>query len=336
MKTVVICPKAKGNTFTVCSYAARETGADLKILSRDTDLNLSDYDGIIFGSGVYAGKLHKSLSVLLGTLKKDAVKPGCRLYLFLTWFGRGHSDSDAFREAGHILSENGLLLEPDTASCFGAGFGFIRTGHPDEADLRNMLTWVKRIMTQQSAAVSDDGLPFITHIDDFVYPPAPIHTIRDTARGIILKDGRIALMHIVGTDKFGVRDHWETPGGGIETGETPEAALRREIQEELGCTIDNIRPIGRISNDYNLIGRCDRASFFLAEAGDFSTPHYTDEEKTLFKNVDWIPASEIVSRYENYSVTAPDGTKTGVGNCGRIIHRRDLIMIKRALDMIHC
>lgn len=43
---------------------------------------------------------------------------------------------------------------------------------------------------------------------------------------------------------------WEFPGGKIEPGETKQAALQREITEELGCTIEVGREVTTTTHEY--------------------------------------------------------------------------------------
>jgi 8-oxo-dGTP diphosphatase len=68
-------------------------------------------------------------------------------------------------------------------------------------------------------------------------PRTPI----DVAVGVLIEaDGRF-LMTSRPTGKV-YADHWEFPGGKLESGETVAQALRRELNEELGIDIGQAHP----------------------------------------------------------------------------------------------
>ncbi|GCE14988.1 NUDIX hydrolase [Tengunoibacter tsumagoiensis] len=50
-----------------------------------------------------------------------------------------------------------------------------------------------------------------------------------SVKGIIYHHGKVVLLK-------NERDEWELPGGKLEPGESPESAVTREIEEELGLT----------------------------------------------------------------------------------------------------
>ena len=57
---------------------------------------------------------------------------------------------------------------------------------------------------------------------------------------------------------------WTFPGGGLARGETPEAAVRREVEEEVGVRLSQVRYVGRFvsTQTYNV----DTVYVFTARA----------------------------------------------------------------------
>ena len=59
--------------------------------------------------------------------------------------------------------------------------------------------------------------------------------------GSLCQDGKVLIsQRQAGKPGAGL---WEFPGGKLEPGETPEEALRRELEEELGVVISDADPI---------------------------------------------------------------------------------------------
>jgi 8-oxo-dGTP diphosphatase len=65
---------------------------------------------------------------------------------------------------------------------------------------------------------------------------------------------------------------WEFPGGKVEPDEMPEAALLREIKEELGCEIVIVRTLPRSTHDYGTI-TIEMIPFICALSSTSCAPH---------------------------------------------------------------
>ncbi|WP_371434886.1 NUDIX domain-containing protein [Polaromonas sp.] len=81
---------------------------------------------------------------------------------------------------------------------------------------------------------------------------APIDGRKHTevAVGIMIREGDDALLLSTRPEGKPYAGYWEFPGGKIESGETVEQALRRELQEELGITIEGASVWKVTEHDY--------------------------------------------------------------------------------------
>ena len=77
---------------------------------------------------------------------------------------------------------------------------------------------------------------------------------------------------------------WEFPGGKCEPGESPEAALRREIDEELGADVRVGRKILEVAHEYP-----DRG----VELHFFDCELIGEPVARLGQEVRWVAASEL-------------------------------------------
>ena len=82
-------------------------------------------------------------------------------------------------------------------------------------------------------------------------------------------------------------NYWEFPGGKVEKGEQPKESLVREIQEELGCTIEVQEQVADIHHEYeNVIVNLLTYKSFIVEGQPQAHEH---------AQLKWVPLQDLTS-----------------------------------------
>ena len=117
----------------------------------------------------------------------------------------------------------------------------------------------------------------------------PMKTIH-VAAAIIIKNHKLFATQR-GYGDF--KDSWEFPGGKIEPGESPQEALKREIQEELATEIEVGNHIDTIEYDYptfHLSMDCYLCSVISGKLDLLEHENAAWLTKATLRTVNWLPA----------------------------------------------
>jgi len=102
---------------------------------------------------------------------------------------------------------------------------------------------------------------------------------------LIVNDGRILVCQRTRHQPMPFK--WEFPGGKIEEGEQPRAALRRELEEELGIEANIGDEVARIQHEYPSRG--------VIELRFYEVRDYQGEiENRIFREIRWVGRKELL------------------------------------------
>ncbi|MCR6629269.1 MAG: bifunctional GNAT family N-acetyltransferase/(deoxy)nucleoside triphosphate pyrophosphohydrolase [Magnetospirillum sp.] len=160
------------------------------------------------------------------------------------YWGQGYATEAARRLIRHLFADLGH------ASCWAAA-------HPDNAASRAVMDKLGMILaSHQRVGQPARGESVIMPVyglkaDAWAEAHAARPTLLVVAAALIDVDGRVLMAtRPPGKTMSGL---WEFPGGKVHAGETPEAALVRELAEELGIDVGEscLAPLAFASHDYD-------------------------------------------------------------------------------------
>jgi 8-oxo-dGTP diphosphatase len=110
--------------------------------------------------------------------------------------------------------------------------------------------------------------------------------MKKVVAGLILIEGKFLICQRTRHQPFPLK--WEFPGGKIEPGEQPEAALVRELEEELGILAEIGPRVSLIRHSYGS-GASVELQFFLVEQ------FQREIQNRIFREVRWASPGELPS-----------------------------------------
>ena len=102
---------------------------------------------------------------------------------------------------------------------------------------------------------------------------------------VIVRDGRVLACQRSRSGKFPLK--WEFPGGKVQSGESPEAALVRELREELAIDVSVGAEIHRTKHKYPEMPSAIELIFFAATIESGQT------DNRIFEAIAWVTPQKL-------------------------------------------
>jgi 8-oxo-dGTP diphosphatase len=110
--------------------------------------------------------------------------------------------------------------------------------------------------------------------------------MKQVVAALIVKNGKVLVCQRTRHQTMPLK--WEFPGGKIEEGEQPRAALRRELDEELGIDAEIGEEVARLRHEYPGGGAVELRFYFVQQ--------YRGEiENKIFREIRWSTSTELPS-----------------------------------------
>ena len=122
------------------------------------------------------------------------------------------------------------------------------------------------------------------------FPAPATYRERRASRAIVFdQDGKIALLDAT------KKNYHKLPGGGIDEGEDVQMALDRELMEETGCSVENLRELGIIEEYRNNYELHQTSYCFLADlVGEKGTSNLEEGEIAEGFETVWVNLEDAI------------------------------------------